>query len=257
MFTTYLGWFGGDPAYLHPLSPPEQACKMQQLAGGAKNLLATAQDAMKEGDAQWALVCSQSVMRANQGKTTSTSEAEDVIEEAKIVAIDALHALAEGQISANGRHYYLTYALELSGSLNIKPARPQVIAAMQNIGAVEIVKMLPCRLKGDLAAEVTGSVTYRFPDISASVVLEVRKGVAHAESVPYVGGEEACTTDFVVTVDSGMFLDIASGVKNKTAAVLSGDMKVYSKGRSLSASIEFKRFMEYFDDASATFNIPV
>jgi alkyl sulfatase BDS1-like metallo-beta-lactamase superfamily hydrolase len=219
---------------------------MQRLAGGAEKLLATAQDALSENDSQWALVCAQAVMRANEENDSLTSQA-------KIVAIDALQRLAEGQISANGRNYYLTYARELSGSLSLTPSTIQVTGALKYMGAVEIVKLLPLRLNADNCMSVQSSLLYKFPDIKRSVLLSINCGIARAEEVIY-DSNDVCP-DLVVTVTSTIFVDIAAKTRNKTAAVLAGEMVVEGKG--IMSSIALKTFMDYFDDSSVPYKVGI
>lgn len=157
VFNQYLGWFGGDPAGLHPLPPPEYAKRMQKLAGGGLRLLDTSREALADNDPQWALHCAQAVLRANdEGAAASLHE------QAKNVAIEALEALAATQVSANGRNYYLTYAREMEGSLKPRPSPRQVEAACREMGAVEILLMLPLRLKEEDCRELTGKVGLKF-----------------------------------------------------------------------------------------------
>ena len=60
--------------------------------------------------------------------------------------------------------------------------------------------------------------------------------------------------DIVVTVNSSVFVEIVCKTKNKTAAVLSGEMTAVGKGAK--SSIALKRFMDLFDDSDASFPPP-
>jgi alkyl sulfatase BDS1-like metallo-beta-lactamase superfamily hydrolase len=157
VFNQYLGWFGGDPAALQPLPPTEYAKRMQNLAGGGARLLDTAREALCENDPQWALHCAQAVLRANEDGILSA--AGSLHQQAKVVAIEALEALAATQVSANGRNYYLTYARELEGSLKPRPSPRQIEAACKELGAIEILLMLPLRLKAENVQDLTGKVS--------------------------------------------------------------------------------------------------
>ena len=156
MFNQYLGWFGGDPAHLHPLPPATYAQRMQRLAGGGARLLETAREAMAEGDPQWALHCAQAVIRANEAVAMSTGNS--LHEKGKTIAIEALQALATTQVSANGRNYYLTYARELEGSLKPRPSPKQIEAACREMGAMDILLMLPLRLNAEKCMDVNSKV---------------------------------------------------------------------------------------------------
>ena len=153
VFNSYIGWFGGDPAQLHPLSPQEYAERMQRLAGGADGLLLAAKCAFADGDSQWCLNCSQAIMRANSGKV-------EVVNDARQLALQSLRALASNQVSANGRNYYLTYARELEGSLTLKPSSGQVTSVVKHIGAVEVIKSLTIRLNAESCIDVICKVRY-------------------------------------------------------------------------------------------------
>lgn len=157
MFNQYLGWFGGDPAYLHPLPPPEHAKRMVKLAGGGSRLLENGKEALMDGDAQWALLCAQALMRVPGD--THLHMTHELPEQAKALAVAALEALAATQVSANGRNYYLTYARELDGSLPaLKPSPKQIEAACRELGAVDIMLMLPLRLKAETCLDISKKV---------------------------------------------------------------------------------------------------
>lgn len=99
IFTGYLGWFDGNPTQLHPLSPGERAERMARLAGGAEALRAEAAAALEAGDAQW---CAE--------LTDHLIELDASDDKALTLRARAWRALGEGEVSANGRNYYLTSA---------------------------------------------------------------------------------------------------------------------------------------------------
>ena len=101
VFAGYLGWFDGNPANLSPLSTTERAERVAKLAGGTEALLQAGQDALAEGDYQWALELSDWLR-----KLTPTDEA------VKQLRTDALLAMGKQQISANGRNYYISTAVQ-------------------------------------------------------------------------------------------------------------------------------------------------
>ena len=157
IFTTYLGWFSGDPALLHPLRPLEQAERMVTLAGGAEELLDCSLKSVEKQDYQWGLVCAQSVMRYSEKHTESTC----LQDRSRELMLRCLHGLAEKEVSANGRNYYLTYALELSKQIeNLQPSRKIRNAVIKSMSGVDIIKMLPIRLDAEKAASVDMRVMY-------------------------------------------------------------------------------------------------
>lgn len=248
VFNSYIGWFGGDPAHLHPLAPPDHASRLQRLAGGAGQLLATAETAMGEEDPQWALVCAQSVLRAGSADAHTSSRAKEV-------AVAALQSLAEGQVSANGRNYYLTYAMELGGLLNLAPSANVMTGVLRGLGAVEVLKLLPTRINPAACADAEMTAEYRFPDLQRAVRLAVRRGVAEAVEVPFAASADRTMPDLVVTVASAVFVDVACKLRSSAAAVLTGEMVVV--GRGLTSSLALKQFMDFFDDSSVKFVAPI
>lgn len=102
IFDGYLGWFDGNATNLMPLSPAEEAARMADLAGGTESLISTAQQALAQGDAQWAAQLSDQLIVLNPTNT-----------QAMLLKADALTQLADNLLTATGRNYYLTSALEL------------------------------------------------------------------------------------------------------------------------------------------------
>jgi alkyl sulfatase BDS1-like metallo-beta-lactamase superfamily hydrolase len=94
----YLGWFDGNPASLFPLTNAERSERLQKLIGSEKLLLA-AQEAFDEGDYRWTLEL-----------TNWLREMDPDSEDIKGLRKRAARALANQQISANGRNYLLTAA---------------------------------------------------------------------------------------------------------------------------------------------------
>lgn len=110
-FAGTLGWFDGNPTNLAKLSPGESARRVIALAGGADNLLKTAQSAAENNDHQWAMEVCDHLIAANEHAKT-----------AKMVKIAALRAMADCEINAAGRNYYLLSAKEIEQSLDQQKA---------------------------------------------------------------------------------------------------------------------------------------
>lgn len=107
IFTGYLGWFDGNPTNLFPLPPKEQAARLIKLANGPHMLIKQLESALKEGDHQWALTLADALLTLDEHAAT-----------AKSLKAQALKALAEEQINATARHYYLTVAHEIEKESN-------------------------------------------------------------------------------------------------------------------------------------------
>jgi len=105
-FAGTLGWFDGNPTNLAKLSPKQCAVKTIQLAGGVNALLETAQQAAADNDHQWVLeLCDHLI---NAGEQTSA---------AKALKVSSLRAMADVEINAAGRNYYLLSAQEMEQSV--------------------------------------------------------------------------------------------------------------------------------------------
>lgn len=105
-FAGTLGWFDGNPTNLARLSSKQRGERTIQLAGGAEQLLKMAEDAAASDDHQWALELSDHLIAADAQAVA-----------AKRLKITALRAMADLEINAAGRNYYLLFAKEMEESL--------------------------------------------------------------------------------------------------------------------------------------------
>ena len=106
-FAGTLGWFDGNPTNLAKQSPQQCAIKTIRLAGGADALLKVAQQVAADDDHQWALELIDHLIFANEK-----------INEAKVLKISSLRAMADREINAAGRNYYLLSAQEMEQTLD-------------------------------------------------------------------------------------------------------------------------------------------
>ncbi|MEH6579675.1 MAG: alkyl/aryl-sulfatase [Amphritea sp.] len=105
-FAGKIGWFDGNPSHLFPFSEQLQAERFAALIGEEK-LLQTLHQAMEDEDYQWALHLSDSLSHIGR--------AEEILP----VRIEALKMIADQQMNATARNYYLTCALELKQQLAV------------------------------------------------------------------------------------------------------------------------------------------
>ncbi len=97
-----LGWFDGNPTNLFPTPAKEKAQRMAKLAGGRESLFNQMQEASEKGEHQWAMELADIIIALNFNN-----------DQAIQVKVTALKSLADEQINACARNYYLTYAKEL------------------------------------------------------------------------------------------------------------------------------------------------
>jgi len=145
-----------------------------------------------------------------------------VAAEASTIRIDALRALAAREISANGRNYYLTQALETAGKVSIEPPDPSTAPEdlLRSFPVGNYLQAMAVNLDPEKAAEVDTVVGFRFPDTREEYGLHVRRGVV--EVAPRFPDDPVMT----VTVDSLVWKEILSQKRNAAAAIAKGDVKV-------------------------------
>ncbi len=102
IFTGYLGWFDGNPTNMFPLPAVEAAQEMAALAGGEAALLAQAEVALTAEKWQWCLTLSDHLIAL----ATHADRAREI-------KIEAMRALADEQINATARNYYLSYITDM------------------------------------------------------------------------------------------------------------------------------------------------
>ena len=102
-------------------------------------------------------------------------------------------------------------------------------------------------------------MVYLFTDIKKAVYIAIDRGIASSDDVEYSDSVEDNLkqngADLVVTVLASVFEEIAARLRNKSASVISGDMRV--EGRGLTSSIALKKFMDHFEDSAAEFKAPI
>lgn len=106
IFEGYLGWFDGNPVNLNKLAPKAEAEKMAKMAGGKEKLQKNALLAYKEGDYQWAVQLTDYLLALNKNDN-----------EIIILKADALMEIAKTMVTATGRNYMNSYAIQLRRSL--------------------------------------------------------------------------------------------------------------------------------------------
>jgi alkyl sulfatase BDS1-like metallo-beta-lactamase superfamily hydrolase len=208
VFDGYIGWFGGNPSELFPLSPMARAERMAELAGGKAALLDKARKAEHGGRHQWALELTDCLLRLDPDSR-----------EALRVRISALRSLARRQNNANARNYYLTSVLELEGKAEFGRAKvgPKTV---HRIPLAAIFKSMAVKLDPEKSAETDTVVTFRFPDTGEAYTIHVRRGVAEVSSRP------ARHPDVSVTMKADTWKEIAAKMVNPAAAYAKGRIKV-------------------------------
>lgn len=193
VFTSYMGWFSGNPVDLDSPPPKTKADKMVRLVG-ARKLVDAAKSAYSNKDYQWALELSSYVLLVDKDNT-----------EARDIKIDSLSSLGASQISANGRNYYLTSAFEEASELNVEEEGIQFRKkAVKNLPVSQIIYALPVRFKPEECSAMSEQLYFEFTDTKKHVVITIRNSVAIVTESP------SSTYDVKVTMTESVFKEIIS-----------------------------------------------
>ncbi len=210
IFTGYLGWFSGNATDLHPLALKEEATRMAKLAGGFDELLKNARTASKAADHQWALILADHLLVL-----------EPKNEAAAIIRMTALSNLGQEEISANGRNYYLTQAMEQSGfeipKLN---SEKTPLRTLQEFPIRKYMEAMPVALVAENALDNDFNVGFRFTDTGDEFTIHIRRGVA--ELIDEFPDDSVAS----ITTDSLVWKQILAKQRNPAVALASGDVNV-------------------------------
>jgi len=102
VYNFYLGYFGGNPADLNPLPPPEAAPRYVELMGGSATVIKRAQEAYDKGEYRWVAQLLEHVVYA-----------EPKNQEARNLQADAFEQLGYQAEAATWRNFYFVGAKEL------------------------------------------------------------------------------------------------------------------------------------------------
>ncbi len=107
IFSGILGWFDGNPSQMNPLHPKDRAAQIADLAGGANVLFHRAENALADGNAQWAAeLCDMCIALDHR------------TDDARILKADAIDHLGYNLVTATGRNYLHTCAQELRAAVD-------------------------------------------------------------------------------------------------------------------------------------------
>ena len=203
IFDGYLGWFGGNATDLFPLSLKERARRFADLAGGQPALLEHAQQAVAAKDFQWALELTDQLLQLSPES-----------EEARKLKAAALKALGSRQIAATARNYYLTQALEIEGRLHIGMMKIPDKGLLQKLQVEDIFNAMAVKLVPEKSMHVDTIAGFRFPDTGEAFTVHVRRGVAE------IRPQFPENPDIVLTVDSTVWKEVATGFRNPALALI-------------------------------------
>jgi len=210
IFTGYLGWFGGNATDLQSLPPKREADEMAALAGGVEELRQKAAQAFDMGKFQWA------AQLADHLLVLAPDDAE-----AGSIRSMSLTALAATEISANGRNYYLTQALE-QGGFKIEEPDPQTYPApmLAAFPISQFMQAMRVSLDAEKAADVDTIIGFDFTDTGETFTIHVRRGVAE------ITNGFPASPDASIKTDTFVWKEILAKRRNPAIAFASGDVEI-------------------------------
>lgn len=167
VFQLYLGWFSGDPVDLFPLSNVDKAGRIVALAGGVSEVLSAACKAWNDNDIQWALELASYVLVVDERNV-----------EARKLKVDCLTLLGIRNINAIASNYYITTALETSGSLKLEiddKHREEIILAL---GSRELFELVSTMYKYEECGGRSDVVVFEITDKNQQYTIQLRNFVA-------------------------------------------------------------------------------
>ena len=224
VFNSYLGWFNGDPADLAPFTPDEMAEHIVHMGGGVDNMILKARGALHNNEYRWALVLSSYILRIDSN-----------FQEAKDIKAACLMALGNKQISANGRNYYHTSALETLGQVDVRPGPQSVAAFINNAPLRTVFDALRVHFDAEACLKVNITIAWEFSEPSSHVSMKIRNGVVIIRDRP------AKTHNMLVTVVESVWRELLVNRFTKAASMSKDKFRVEGELSGL------KKVMKCFD----------
>lgn len=232
-YVLYLGWFDGNPATLHELTPVDASKKYVEFMGGADAVLTKAKQSYDKGEYRWVAQVVQHVVFADPKNQA-----------ARNLEADALEQMGYQAESGPWRNFYLAGAQELRNGVAKLPtpntASPDTVKAMsldmifdywsvrvnrQKAGAAHI------RLNFDLG----GSERY---------FVELTNGV-----VNHTQGLQVKDAEATIQLSKDTLANIMLKTVMLDDAIKAGDVKINGNKAKL------EELMSYFDNFEFWFNL--
>ncbi|WP_148715592.1 alkyl/aryl-sulfatase [Chitinolyticbacter meiyuanensis] len=232
-YVLYLGWFDGNPATLHELTPVESAKRYVEFMGGADAVLKKAKADFDKGDYRWVAQVVKHVVFADPNNKA-----------ARELEADALEQMGYQAESGPWRNFYLTGAKELREGVKKLPtpntASADTIRAMSLEMFFDYMAVRLNAPKADTAASV---LNFDFGD-SGKYKLELENGVLN-----HTANAHASKADATIKLSRATFDKIVLKQTTVEQAISAGDVKIDGDASKL------KELLGYFDDFEFWFNI--
>jgi alkyl sulfatase BDS1-like metallo-beta-lactamase superfamily hydrolase len=225
IYAKYAGWTTTDPIKKTRLTDSEEAKRLVPLLGGVKATLKAAAAAYEDSDQRWAATLATLVLQVAPDNADAQS-----------LKMSAYRAIAYNTRSANERHYLLTAANLMDGSLELPNTSEVVPASQFNTQTTSrLLANLGTRLNGRATWDEKMSVAVHIEGEADSYTLTVRRGVLVRDA----GTQKQA--DATITVTRDALVSIARKTATWQTALDNGDINVDSGEKA------FRRFTTFFE----------
>lgn len=227
VYERVFGWFDGRPEHINP--PPRllQGQRIVEGFGGPAAVRAAVLSAMEAQEMSWA---------ATLAGFLVDHDPEDA--EARALKARTLRALGQRAGGSIARHFYLSYALELEGQVEIPPAVPATVSSVLRAPASMHIDHLRVRLDPDKSGDTVRFVVIELTDADTRAGLYVRRSVC--EFVADVD-RHPDRPDATVAMSRRLFAELIVGETDWASAIADGRVVVDGDGDGV---VEFFGFFD-------------
>nr|XP_039260177.1 putative alkyl/aryl-sulfatase YjcS [Styela clava] len=252
VFASYLGWFSGNPIDLHPMPASDHASRMARLVSYAQTRKESPGEIMLQeaqishqishnhytatgkhipSDDKWALELADAVIELN----TLDKKMTDV---AKTIKVSALRAIGVEQITATGRNYYLTYALEVENNLSLVRSKEALEMGIKDSSVSRVLEILCSKVRGLECQYQNYTIGLSFTDIQKDYVVSLRNSVCDVFEPP----PESIVPQVQLSTKSNVYKGIAAEDLQLDKEIELGNVKI-----DYGTIDTYKQFLECFD----------
>lgn len=211
------GWFDGEESTLFPVPTAERCRRLVAGFGGAEAVRTQVQTAIDDDDLRWALELATWLVR---GETGADGRADAGTPAYRALLATVLRTIAQRTTAANIRHWCLTRAHELEGTIDLSRFRQtrfgrSTILASPPDAFVHGLRVL---LDPRRAEAVDDELAWRFTD-ATTTGLRIRRGVA----VPTDGSAAV----LAIELDQATWASVVSGETPLAQAIDDGSVTVH------------------------------
>ena len=217
VYQRYIGWYDGNPANLHPLTPVDSGKKTVEYMGGSQAIIAKAREDFAAGNYRWVAEVMNKVVFAEPDNA-----------EARNLEADAFEQLGY-QAEGLWRNWYLVGAYELRNgvtkTLGGATASPDVLTAMSIPLSFDY---LGVRLNGSKADGKTIVLNWDFTDVREQYALTLRNS-----ALTYRTNWQDPQADATITLTRAVWDALTLGQTTLDQALASGAIQVTGNRQKL------------------------